>query len=320
MKPDLSIIIVSWNTRELLRACLQSVFAEPTELAFEVIVVDNASSDGSMAMVRESFPRVRLIETGENLGFAKANNLAFPLCTAATILLLNSDTILKGAALRVLLTFLSQHPEAAAVGPKLVHPRLKLSVLGCGAQPTLRRVFNHYFFLARLFPNAPAFEGLHCYIGAHDRAPRSVGWIAGACLMVRREIIERVGGLDERWFMYGEDVEWCARMLSTGSKLYQVPEAVVEHHHGASTEQHSEGHALAIRAARDLFVQMNHPSRFQLFLHDVIRTSGLALRSVGYFMRGLFASADEARMWRSKAVTYSIYSRVAAGFTPASRS
>ncbi|MGI9089237.1 MAG: glycosyltransferase family 2 protein [Chthoniobacterales bacterium] len=311
--PDLNIVIVNWNTRELLRECLKSVFAEPTGLVLEVLVVDNASTDGSAAMVQDAFPRVRLIESGGNLGFAKGNNLAFPLCTASTILLLNPDATLRANALCILLTFLAEHPEVAAVGPKLLHPRLQLSVLGCGNQPTLRRMFNHYFFLARLFPRIKAFEGLFYYIGVHDQAPRKVGWLAGTCLMVRREVVDQVGGLSERWFMYAEDVEWCARMRGAGWNICHVPEAIAEHHLGASTEQHSEGYVMGLRASRDLFVQINRPSRFELFLHDAILVSGLALRSLGYFLRSLFSTAQHAPMWRAKAHTYSVYSRAAAG-------
>ena len=311
--PDLSIVIVSWNTRELLRECLSSIYAEPSGLALEVFVVDNGSTDGSAAMVRESFPQVELIETGENLGFAKANNLAFARCTAPVVVLLNSDATLQGNALRILLRFLEEHPNVAVVGPKLIHPRLQLSVLGCGAQPTLRRVINHYLFLARLFPHVSAFEGLHYYLGVHDDRPRPVGWIAGTCFMVRREIIEKVGGLSETWFMYAEDVEWCARIRATGAEIFHVPDAVVEHHLGASTEQHSQAHILPIQAGRELFIQMNRPSRWELFLHDAVRVFGLGIRSVAYFARSFFAPPDKARMWRSKARTFSAYSRAAAG-------
>lgn len=311
--PQLSIVIISWNTRELLRACLVSVFAEPN-LALEVIVVDNASCDGTPTMLRNLFPQICVIENGENLGFAKANNLALPHCSAPYILLLNSDTIVRGHALSVMLTFLESHLNVAAVGPKLLHPRLQLDVLGCGGQPTLRRTFNHYFFLARLFPNIRSLEGLYCYLGVHDRAPRSVGWISGACLMVRRELIKTIGGLNDRWFMYGEDVEWCARMLASGMEIYHVPAAVVEHHSGASTEQHTEGYSLPIRASRDVFIQMNHPSFIELFLHDAIRVIGFSLRSIAYFARSLVANPEQKPMWRSRSRTFAAYSRVAAGY------
>ena len=134
--------------------------------------------------------------------------------------------------------------------------------------------------------------------------------------MVRREIIEEIGGLNERWFMYAEDVEWSARMLATGRKLYLVPAAVVEHHSGASTEQHAQGHLMPIGAGRDLFIQMNRPSRLTLLLHDAITTCGFSIRAVGYFLRSLFAGSKHAAMWRSRALTFLVYARIAAGLSP----
>jgi len=314
MRPDLSIIIISWNTRELLRECLTSVFAEPSGLKLEVFVADNASSDGSAEMVREAFPQVCVIENKENLGFATANNRVLPLCHAGTILLLNSDTVVKGDAFRVMLQFLAEHPDVGAVGPKLLHPQTKLSVLGCGHQPTLRTLFNHYFFLARLLPHISIFEGVHFYVGKHDHEPRAVGWISGASLMLRLEVYKQIGGLNERWFMYGEDVEWCARMLAREWKIYQVPAAVVDHFGGASLAQNASASLLPLVASRELFIQTQQPSRWQLFAFDLIHVCGLAMRSVGYLVRSGLAPAHERALWRAKSKTYYGFARTAGGW------
>jgi GT2 family glycosyltransferase len=311
MKINLSVIIVSWNTRELLRACLASIFAESTGLRMEVFVVDNGSSDGSVEAVRECFPKVQLIENRNNLGFAAANNRVLPLCNGDFVLLLNPDTILKDKALRVLYDFIQSHADAAAVGPKLIHPRVKLDVLGCGRQVTLQTAFNHYFFLARMFPRVRAFEGIHAYVGAHDNEPRQVEWVCGACLLVRRSVISQVGPLDEQWFMYAEDHEWCARMIAAGWKIYHVPDAVVEHHLGASAAQNPATSLLPLKAARDLFIRLNRPGRIQLWLFDVIRTIGLALRSVGYFLQS-WMDQMHREMWKAKARLFLDYAIAAA--------
>lgn len=310
MRPDLSIVIISWNTRDLLRECLTSVFAEPTGLKLQVFVADNASSDGSAEMVRQLFPQVRLIENKENLGFAIANNRIFPFCEAEYIVLLNSDTQVLKDALRILRDFLHNHPKVGAAGPKLVHPHVQLDVLGCGRQISLPALFNHYLFLARLFPNVPFFEGIHHYIGAHDREPRSVGWISGACLVVRKSVIDQVGPLSERWFMYAEDQEWCSRMIASGWQVFHVPGAIVEHHLGASADKNPLVSSLAIRAGRELYIQLHKPSRVELWLFGAVVAVGCGLRAVGYWIRGITDRSAQP-MWRRKASQFLAYAGLA---------
>ncbi len=309
VNPDLSIVIVSWNTWELLAACLDSVFRTAEGLALEVIVVDNASSDCSPAMVRERFPHVQLIENRENTGFATANNQVFPLCTAEFILLLNSDTVVKPGALRTLRDFLRENPDVTAVGPKLIHPRVQLRILGAGRQPTLRTVTNHHLFLASAFPRIRFLEGIYLFIGKHDDRPRQVEWLSGACLLVRRKVIAEVGPLSESFFMYCEDMEWCDRMRTKGT-LYHVPDAVVEHHLSASTEKNQKASLLPITTARDYFIARNRPTFIALFAHDVVRTVGLLVRAIGYFVMSLF-QPDRRAMWRGRSRQYFTYTRAA---------
>ena len=298
--PEISVVIVSWNTRELLRDCLRSVFTEPTGLTLEVFVVDNKSTDGSVEMVRHEFPGVHLIENETNIGFAAANNRAFPVCRADKILVLNSDTVVRAKALRMLAQFLDRHPDTAAVAPKLEQSHA-VDILGCGRQLSLRTAANHWLFLARMFPQLPAFEGVYYYRGKHDVRVREVDWISGACMLVRRSVIEQVGALDEHWFMYAEDQEWCARMKKHGWKIYHLPEAIVEHRHGASLEQNPQISALPLKATRDLFVRLNSPSRFQLFVFDAIITMGLILRGFGELARSFGESASRRDFRRQRA-------------------
>jgi GT2 family glycosyltransferase len=301
---DLSVVIVSWNTRELLRDCLESVFN--SDLTLDVLVVDNNSSDGSQAMVRERFPQVRLIENRNNVGFAVANNQAFPLCSADYVLLLNSDTRISGDALSLLVKFMREHPEAGAVGPKIVHPEMRLRVLSCGYQPTLRTLLNQYFFLSSFFPHMEIFRGTNLLIGVHDDRVREVEWLSGACMLVRRKVIEDVGALNEEWFMYAEDMEWCQRIMAGGWKIYHIPEAVVEHRLGASSEQNEEVSTMWVKSLRSYFIVSRHPSWFRLFLFDFILIAGLFLRAGIYAMRA-FINAQHRALWKSEAKKFVSY-------------
>jgi GT2 family glycosyltransferase len=307
-KPDISIVIVSWNTRELLRECLRSVFDNKHDVAVEVFVVDNSSTDGSVEMVRECFPEVRVIQNDHNVGFAAANNQVFEKCSADLTMLLNSDTILVDDALAKLVDFMCAHPEAGASGPRLLHPRLKLRVLGCGYQPTLWREFTHQFGLSQLFPHSNLFRGVHLFTNVHDDRVREVEWISGACLLVRNAVIEKVGGLSERWFMYAEDMEWCRRMLAAGWKLYSVPTAVVEHHLSASTTQRKDATMISVSAERSYFRYAENPSRVKLFVYDLVCISGDLLRSALFFARSLLDFRHN-KMWRSRARLFARYAR-----------
>ena len=307
---DLSIIIVSWNTRELLSACLTAVIASVDGLVLEVFVVDNHSSDGSPEMVRDSFPQVRLIENPDNVGFAAANNQVFPFCSAEAILLLNSDTIVRPGALRTLFDFLREHPKAAAVGPKLVHPRVQLRILGAGRQPTLRTVINHYLFLSALFPRIKFFEGVFLFVGQHDDRARRVEWLSGACLLVRKDAIKEVGPLSESFFMYCEDMEWCDRMLASGWELYHVSDAVVEHHLSASTEKNEQASLLPITTARQYFILRNKPGVWSLFNFDLALVLGLTIRAGIYFGLSLVRPGSRP-MWKARGRQFLRYASAA---------
>lgn len=306
---DLSIIIVNWNTRELLRDCLASIFATAGDVSgrmIEVFVVDNNSSDGSTEMVREQFPQVRLIENQENAGFAVANNQVFPLCSADYVLLLNPDTRVLGDALSVLLTFMKEHPDTGAIGPKIVHPEMRLRVLSCGYQPTVRTIFNQYFFLSSLFPTSRAFRGTNLIIGVHDSQVEPVEWLSGACLLVRKQVIEQVGPLSEEWFMYAEDMEWCHRIAASGWKLYHVPTAVIEHYTNASSDQNKAVAVTWVRNLRSYFVSREHPSRLKLFLFDCVLVSGMFMRAIIYWARSIIDHQRRA-MWQAEARKFLAY-------------
>ena len=269
---DLSIIIVNWNTRDLLAGCLRSIWEcglriacpvvpgiadyrtpaipiyRSTNLpATEVFVVDNASADGSAAMVRERFPWVRLIENRENVGFARANNQGIALAGGRYVLLLNPDTEVHPGAPAALIAFMDAHPRAGACGPRLLNGDGSLQH-GCHPMLTPGREFWRLLFLERLWPRAT-------YPMARWDAvtPRRVEVIKGACLLLRRAALDRIGGLDESYFMYTEEVDLCYRLAQAGWELWYVPAAAVTHFGEGSSGQVREAMYLQLYRSKVRF-------------------------------------------------------------------
>lgn len=228
---NLSIIIVNWNTRDVLWNSLRSIFRFPPKNKFEVLVVDNASIDGSVQMVGGQFPKVRLIENMENMGFARANNQAILHASGDYILLLNPDTEVKPDALTSLVSFMEAHPEAGAAGARLIN---RTGILQPSCYPALK--------LSREFWRLFHLDGLKPYasypLSKWDlETPRQVDVIQGACLILRREVLDQVGCLDEDYFMYTEEVDLCFRIGKAGWSIFWVPQAQVVHYGGESTKQ-----------------------------------------------------------------------------------
>ncbi len=232
---DLGIVIVNYNTRDLLRACLHTVYASRGDFTFEVCVVDNGSTDGSGEMLEAEFPQVRRILNPDNRGYPAANNqglrlLGFPDGADAPrfALLLNPDTELPPDALAKMLAFLDAHPEAGVAGPKLVRQDGSLDLACRRSFPSPEVSFYRFSGLARLFPRSRRFGRYNLtYLDPDERA--EVDAVVGAFMMLRREAIAQVGLLDEGFFMYGEDLDWCYRIKAAGWKVYYNPEVTVLH-------------------------------------------------------------------------------------------
>jgi N-acetylglucosaminyl-diphospho-decaprenol L-rhamnosyltransferase len=231
---SVSVVIVSFRTPALLAGCLEQLAAEAS--VREVVVVDNASADGSAELVEERFPHVRLIRNTANVGFARAVNQGLPFCSGEYLLLLNPDTVVEKGAIDALVRLLISDPAVAAAGPAIHHPTGRLKVLSGGRQPTVWRMFTHATMLSRLSRTLPFLEGVNLLRGIHDDRPRDVDWLTGACLMLRREAFAAVGGLSERWFMYAEDFELCLRLRRSGWRLVHLPSARIAHYMGASAD------------------------------------------------------------------------------------
>ncbi len=246
-----AVLIVSWNTRALLETCLASVLASEDAADLEIIVVDNASTDGSPAAVAAHFPAVRLIANADNRGFAAATNQGLASTSSPLVLLLNSDTEVAPDAIGALREALARDPGLGAVGARLVGPD-GAPQASCSRAPTAWREAVHVLRLERVA------RGLH-YPPAMWRGqrPADVEVIQGACLMVRREVVDAVGGLDEGYFMYSEETEWCERIRNAGWRLAWVPAARVVHHGGGSTRLVASAMFARLYASKVRFLRRN---------------------------------------------------------------
>ena len=229
----LSIVFLNYNTRDLTRQALNSVLAAAEGLAVEIFVVDNASVDGSADMVAEEFPQVKLICNEANVGFAAGNNVALRQVTGEYVLLINTDTIVRRDALRTMVEFLDAHPEAGACGCKILDPDGTLQLDSRRGFPTPLAAFCKMSGLSRFFPKHPLIAHYHMtYLDPEQTAEVEV--LSGSCMMVRKAAMDQVGLLDEDYFMYGEDIDWCYRFHQAGWKIYYVPTTSIIHFRGES--------------------------------------------------------------------------------------
>lgn len=241
---DLTVVIVSWNVRDLLRRCLRSVdlSAEHRRLnatgkagGVEIVVVDNASSDGSAEMVRAEFPHVRLVANHENRGFTAASNQGLAQAEGRYLLLLNPDTEVVGDALATMIDHMDGHPEVGVLGPQLRYPD--------GSRQSSRRRFPTFSTaivestVVQEWWTDNRFLRRYYMADTPDDQVQPVDWLVGACLLVRRQAYEQVGGLDEGFFMYSEELDWCRRIKAAGWGVVYLPTATVIHYEGKSSEQ-----------------------------------------------------------------------------------
>ena len=226
----ISIIILNWNTRDLLSKCIDSLVQHTRELEPEIIVVDNASTDGSQAMLKEKYPNIRLITNSHNVGFARGNNQAMQAARGDFFLLWNSDAFATPGAIQSLLQLAEKEPKAAIVGAQLRNPDHSFQA-SHSRFPNLWREFLILTGLGRMLLG-------HAYpsLGPEDeKGPQIVDYVEGACLLVRRQAFQEVGGLDDGFFMYAEEVDWCYTMANRGWQVWYQPEAKVVHLGGASS-------------------------------------------------------------------------------------
>jgi len=256
---DLSVIIVSWNVRDLLRRCLASLPPAAPGLTIEIWVVDNASQDGSAAMVREEFPHVHMIENARNFGFTRANNQALARSRGRFVLLLNPDTEALGDALAVMVRYLDAHPDVGIVGPQLVFPDGSLQS-SRRRFPGLGTLFVESTAIQRLAPHSALLRRYYMLDVPADRE-HDVDWMVGACLTVRRSAVEQAGLLDERFFMYSEEMDWCLRIRQKGWRAVYLPAARVMHHEARSSEQAPAAQHIYFQASKVAYAAKHFGAR-----------------------------------------------------------
>jgi GT2 family glycosyltransferase len=227
---DISVIIVNYNTRDMLRSCLRSVAEKTAGVEYETIVVDNCSQDGSAEMVGKEFPRVKLVEPGENLGFGRANNKGSGVASGTFLFFLNSDTELRNDAITIIKDFMASHPDCGIAGGNLVDPEGKPS------HSYRKNLPSPATELQRFIPSFARITGGKSWCFNHTGRPMPVAYVTGADLMIRKDLFERVGMFDPDFFMYYEETELTNRVAKEGFGVWSVPEAVIMHIKGASLE------------------------------------------------------------------------------------
>ena len=231
---DVSVVTVTYECAGLVRAMLASLDRAAPSLATEVVVVDNASSDGVVDLLRRERPDVTVIEMGENAGFARANNRGIAAARGRYVMLLNPDTVVDAGALEPLVRLLDADPRAGIAAPRLLYPDRTDQGTARSFPTAAAALFGRRSMLTKLFPRN---RWSRSYLAGRERRgsdPFEVDWVSGAAMLVRRDAIARVGGLDEGFFMHWEDADWCHRMKDAGYSVFCVPEARVVHHEGGS--------------------------------------------------------------------------------------
>lgn len=275
---DVSILIVNYKTCELTLHTIHSVHRSETQFEYEIILVDNASEDGIAEQVFHSYPYVRVIENEQNVGFAKANNQAMQLATGRYLLLLNSDTIIQPDTLQTMITFMDNQPTIGASGCKIILPNGELDRACRRGFPTPGASFFYISNLYKLFPHNPKFNGYQMgHLNPNESYP--IDCLVGAFMLVRREALEQVGGLDEDFFMYGEDIDWCYRIKEAGWGIYYNAETYITHYKGASSRKKPYKIVYEFHRAMWLFHKKHYINMYPLLVNELVFV-GIGLKLV----------------------------------------
>jgi GT2 family glycosyltransferase len=307
---DVSVIIVNWNTRKYLETCLQSIGASTRSSSLEVIVVDNNSSDGSIEMVQQGFPEVKLLCNSSNRGFAAANNQGIHASSGRYLCLINSDVRVLSGCLDALVAFMNNHPEIAIAGPRVLNGDLTLQS-SCRRFPNLWNNFCETFALPRLFPRSRFLAGEHMTFFQHDRMIFP-DVLVGCFLIVRRAAVKDFGLLDENFFMYAEDVDWCLRCWQAGWKTAFFPGAEAVHFRGGSSSNDPVRLAVALQHARQQFWRKHYTFGARLGLAGLLALEN-TMRWVANALSAMLKIKQRAetlnRMQRNAACVKALFDR-----------
>jgi hypothetical protein len=286
--PDVSVIVVSYGTRDMTLACLESIRRETHDVRYEVLVVDNASTDGSAEAFAEKFPQFHLFAQSENLGFAAANNLAAKSACGKYILLLNPDTVVLDGAIDKLVAFARRRPQAGIWGGRTLFGDGRLNISSCWRRQTLWNLFCRGIGLSRLFPNSPIFHS-EGYGGWKRDGEREVDIVTGCFLLIQRELWQRLNGFAPEFFMYGEDADLCLRARALGARP-AITHTVTIIHYGGATEQNSARKNKRILAAKALLIRKHN--------NPLVASIALMLLSLRPFLLHVTAKGSRRTEWR----------------------
>lgn len=297
---DVAVVIVNWNTKALLNECLLSFSRYPAPgVRTGLVVVDNGSSDGSAEFVRREWPRVQLIANPDNRGFTRASNQGIQATAGEYVLLINTDAELTDGCLDLLVSEMEKDPRLAAASPRLMSPSGRWQRTVAGQAPTLRSAINHYLFLERVIPGS--FTGL--YLTRDTARSRHVDWISSACMLLRRSALDQVGLLDERFFMYMDDVDICGRLRAAGWSVAYVPTAGAIHHEGGSSVNADAAVKLGALQNFQRYFEREHGSR-QLALLRLVQVLGFGARAIMFAARAMLTRESRLKVRASQNLAY----------------
>lgn len=299
---DVSIIVVAWNVQQLLEDCLKSVFEQTSGIDFEVIYVDNASEDNSVEMVKEKFPKVTIIENDENMGFIIANNQGIEVSKGQYVLLLNSDTIVLDNAIAKTVQFANQHTDAAVIGCKVLNPDMTLQ-RNCFMYPSALNMFLTSTYLYKIFPKNRFFGREHMTWWNFNEI-REVETVCGCYSLVRKEAIDQVGMMDDTYFVYGDDPDWCYRFKEAGWKILFTPEPNIIHYGGLTTSQKSRIFRWQLHGSELIFVRLHQSSMSFPFAR--LFTALFLFMRVPYWLLEAMLGKENKSVAYETAVTYLI--------------
>ncbi len=269
MSVDVSIIVLNYNTCRLTMDCLRSVYDSVTNFFYEIILIDNNSRDDSVERISREFPGVMLIANSENVGFARANNQGMEVASGRYVLLLNSDTVVRKDTLETMISFMDNRPDLGASGCKVILPDGSLDKACKRGFPTPSASFYYAFGFSKLFPDKPRFNGYQLgYLDPDQDYP--VDCLVGAFMLLRRKTIDQVGGLDEDFFMYGEDLDWCFRIKEAGWGIYYYPQTSIVHLKGGSARRRPFKIVYEFHRAMILFHRKHYSKRYNSMINGAV--------------------------------------------------
>lgn len=273
---NFSIVIVSYNTRHLLKGCIESIFEVETRSKFELVIVDNNSTDGSQELIEKIYPKCKLIANKTNLGFAAANNIGIRHSKGKHLIFLNPDTKVLSPGFKPLIEFLENKPQVGMVGPQLLNSKGTLQP-SCRSFPSIFNMFSESFFLYKLFPHTKTFGKYYMTFFDHKKT-RQVDWMKGACFAIPKKVLQDVGLFDEKFFLYAEEVDLAKRIKNTGYEIWFLPEVKVIHYGGKSAEQ--QGQESYLQNLRSQFIYLEKHLTRQAIMGKKLITLGTLLRFI----------------------------------------